>query len=207
MDSNLGNQMPKIENFKKAQNTKAKPIKNSTRTKKTIHPSFAQNSSLQIHPSLFQKLKIYNVSLLITLANSTGGMQKLNRKSEPPKATRQRRSQLTCLLPILLLALKNLFSFPNIPCYSDTWEFKVIYLELSTSETVNIKAPFAWKGKCCFKVQNIKVLWIHRNYDPWFQKISNAVSLVCLFLRKDYSQGFLVCFCTLDSCPLSRGGA
>lgn len=44
--------------------------------------------------------------------------------------------------------------------------------------------------------QGIKeVLWIHGNADPWFQKkTSNAVNLVCLSLRKDYSQGLLVCF-------------
>lgn len=54
---------------------------------------------------------------------------------------------------MLPLAQKHPSSFPSAPCLPDTWELQVIYLELSTDKTVIIKAPFACKGKCCFKVQ------------------------------------------------------
>lgn len=68
MDSNLADYILKKKGGeggikkKKKQNIKPKPIKNPNTNKKTIHPSFVQNSSLQINPSLSQML-IYNVSL------------------------------------------------------------------------------------------------------------------------------------------------
>lgn len=152
-------------------------------------------------------LIIYNVSLLITLAHSTVGMQKLSRESDPLKATGQREEPAHLPAVHAASGTEESLLLSQYSMLSRHLRILSNYLELTTSKTVNLKAPFACKGKCCFKVQNLKVLWIHRNSDPWFQETSNAVCLDCLFLGKDYSQGFLVCFCMPDSCPQSRGGA
>lgn len=99
-------------------------------------------------------------------------MQKLNRKSDPLKASSPRDEPAD--LPAAHAAYGT-EEFLLLCQYSMLSTHLRILSNLSgTIHKPNTKHKvyvFACKGKHSFKVQNIKVLWIHRNYGPWCQKL------------------------------------